>query len=36
MNYYNDILRNYRVSRIVFQISVGALILNRVVAVLSM
>jgi len=35
MNYYNDILRNYRVSRIVFQISVGALILNRVVAVLD-
>lgn len=35
INHYNDILQKYRVSRIVFQISVGALILNRVISILD-
>ncbi len=35
MNRYNDILRNYRISRIIFQISVGALIVNRVISILD-
>ena len=32
---YKNRLRNYRISRIVFQVSVGALVLNRVVSVLD-
>ena len=28
-------MRNYRISRIVFQVSVGALVLNRVVSMLD-
>jgi hypothetical protein len=35
MSHYRDILRNYRISRIVFQVSIGALILNRVISVLD-
>ena len=35
MDHYSDILRNYRISRIAFQISIGALILNRVISVLD-
>jgi hypothetical protein len=35
MDSYNDILRTYRISRIVFQISVGALVLNRVISLLD-
>lgn len=35
MNIYKNMLRHYRVSRIVFQVSVGALILNRVISVLD-
>lgn len=35
MESFNDRLRHYRVSRIVFQASVGALILNRVVSILD-
>ena len=35
MSHYSDILRNYRISRIAFQISVGALILNRVISILD-
>jgi len=35
MSTYSDILRNYRISRIAFQISIGALILNRVISVLD-
>jgi hypothetical protein len=35
MDIYKNMLRNYRVSRIVFQVSVGALILNRVVSFLD-
>ena len=32
---YKNRLRNYRISRIVFQVSVGALVLNRVVSMLD-
>lgn len=32
---YKNRLRNYRISRIVFQVSVGALVLNRVISVLD-
>lgn len=35
MDAFNNMLRHYRVSRIVFQVSVGALILNRVISVLD-
>lgn len=35
MDTYKKMLRHYRVSRIVFQVSVGALILNRVVSILD-
>lgn len=35
MSHYRDILRNYRISRIAFQVSIGALILNRVISVLD-
>lgn len=35
MEIYKNMLRNYRISRIVFQVSVGALILNRVVSFLD-
>ncbi len=35
MSHYRDILKNYRISRIVFQVSIGALILNRVISVLD-
>ncbi len=35
MSHYRDILRNYRISRIAFQVSIGALVLNRVIAVLD-
>ena len=35
MKHYDDLLSNYRVSRIVFQVAVGALILNRIVSVLD-
>lgn len=35
MDHYSDILRNYRISRIAFQISIGALILNRVISMLD-
>jgi hypothetical protein len=32
---YNQMLRNYRISKIVFQVSIGALALNRVVSLLD-
>ena len=32
---YKNRLRNYRISRLVFQVSVGALVLNRVISVLD-
>ena len=35
MSHYRDILKNYRISRIAFQVSIGALILNRVISVLD-
>jgi len=35
MDEYKNRLRNYRISRIVFQVSVGALVLNRVISVLD-
>ncbi|MDY3921909.1 MAG: hypothetical protein SOZ02_07090 [Hallerella porci] len=35
MSHFRDIMRNYRISRIAFQVSIGALILNRVISVLD-
>lgn len=35
MSHYNDLLSNYRISRIVFQVAVGALVANRIVSVLN-
>jgi len=35
MDRYNEMLKNYRLSKIVFQVSIGALVLNRVVAMLD-
>lgn len=35
MNRYNKILRHYRISRIVFQVSVGALVVNRIISILD-
>lgn len=34
-NHYKDLLGNYRVSRMVFQIAVGALVVNRVASMLN-